>query len=146
MTATRVEGGGGEAAAVGVLHGMAGSSKKGVAPSGKEKKKLRKHTGSSIVAVEAGGGKGLSGKSGGKKSSTAKKKKSNAKTKKVEAVDDVEEDEGSMGGTAGAASRNPRDAVREEVMTQVRQRVLPYRAWRSSFLWCCRRSFAGFSC
>eukprot|EP00903_Cladosiphon_okamuranus_P010374 g9814.t1 len=46
-----------------------------------------------------------------------KKTKSNAKFKKVETGDN-EEDEGSMRGTAGAASRNPRDAVREEVMTQ----------------------------
>ena len=119
-----------EAAAIGALHGMARSKKNGVAPpSGKEKKKGRKHTGGSIVVVEAGGGKGSAGKSGGKDSSTTKKKKSSTRTKKGEAGDDVAEDEGSVGGTAGAASRNTRDAVREEVMTQVH--AVPSRAYSS---------------
>lgn len=107
----------GEAAARRVLHGMARSKKNDIVPSSKEKSG-RKHTSGSIVVVEASGGKGSKGKTDGKQSSVTKKKKSSAKTKKVEA-NVVDEDEGSMGGTAGAASRNTRDAVREEIMTQV---------------------------
>lgn len=97
-----------------MLHGMARSKKNGVAPS-KDKKPGRKSTGGTIVVVEAGGGNGSAGKSGKKGSSTAKKKKSRVKTKKGQAIDGAEGDEGSM----GAASRNTRDALREEVMTQV---------------------------
>lgn len=96
----------------GVLHGMARSKKNGVAPSIKEKKRGGKSAGGNIAVVETSAdGNDSAEQSGGKGSSTTtKKSRSSKKSKDVEG----------SSGMVGAASRNTRDAVREEVMTQVK--------------------------
>lgn len=75
--------------------------------------------------VEAGGKKTSDGNKSSKNKSKKKRSNHNKKSKKVEDFQDVavfdEDGEGSISGKVEAAAVNNRDALREEVMTQVRK-------------------------
>ncbi len=93
---------------------MPRSKKNGVTPKSETKKQTKTKGGNPNSKNPS------IGKPGSKSSS--KRKKKSRKDSKVDAdsVDDVDQDQlGSTGGTAGAASGKNRDAMREEVMTQV---------------------------
>lgn len=108
-----------------MLHGMARSKKKGVAPAaGDQKKRDALNRGEGGV-MEAGNTRAAAASAGKKRSkkSAEKKRKSRHDEEMKGAVLDIhggDEDEGSTGGTHGAQTKSNRDVLRDKVMRQVR--------------------------